>query len=278
MKCGCTHRRCRLRNRFPNSQFLLDIVCCHDSSSAALRYHPVDIKTLAHRQQPKLCKFIIIIIIWYDCIYSARVFPRSCGANEMVHDSPRSSTAEIFLAIFLRFDLKRDFLQRFRSRPTWHSFHPDKEDVEFYEFYFFFNLLNLIFKMNIPSLKFPHPMATASFPSWLTPWSSYRQTGEMLLVNLTGESMVTNAISLYLKKPHNQFKKKLLIPWFGICPNWKKITNLVASNPLWRVILWTRLTTIAGSRKSTAPIITVSWATPCDDNLESSKKGFKYLH
>ena len=66
---------------------------------------------------------------------------------------------------------------------------------------YFWNIIAV--QLYIPSLIFPHPMATASLPSWLTPSSSYRQTGEMLLVNLTGESMVINAISLYLMEQQN---------------------------------------------------------------------------
>jgi len=44
-------------------------------------------------------------------------------------------------------------------------------------------------------------------------------------------------------------------------------TSLLLSNPLWRVMLYTRFVIKFWSRKSDAPITTVSWATPWEDNL-----------
>lgn len=109
-RCVCTLRTCRLHNRFPNSRFLLDIAGCHGSSSEDHRYHPVDTKRV--RLSPKWCELYI------NC-YSTRVLPWSCGTNEMIHDATRGSSAEILSAILLRFDLKWNFLQRFRPGPTW---------------------------------------------------------------------------------------------------------------------------------------------------------------
>ena len=127
-KGECIHRRCRLRNRFPNSRFLLDIACCLDSSSTALHYPPVGVKTLIHQQYN--ANFVIL----YCCfIYSTRILARSCGTDKMVHDSSWSSAAKISSAIFLRFDLKWNFLQRFRSRSTCiNSFQKDKDADAWY--------------------------------------------------------------------------------------------------------------------------------------------------